>query len=126
MIVWLHLRLRRTGPHADRKAYDLLVQSEAGLLSVTGTPDDMAKAGVPVSDIAAGMYAYSSILAALLERGRTGRGAHLDVSMLEATVEWLGFPLYYSFDGAPPPPRRAPRTRRSIRTARSRRATGRS
>ncbi|CAM5531015.1 CoA transferase OS=Streptomyces tendae OX=1932 GN=GUR47_27640 PE=3 SV=1 [Streptomyces tendae] len=65
----------------------------------------MAKAGVPVSDIAAGMYAYSSILAALLERGRTGRGAHLDVSMLEATVEWLGFPLYYSFDGAPPPPR---------------------
>ncbi|MGX1406895.1 CaiB/BaiF CoA transferase family protein [Streptomyces sp. SAI-097] len=93
------------GPYADRKAYDLLVQSEAGLLSVTGTPDDMAKAGIPVSDIAAGMYAYSSILAALLERGRTGRGAHLDVSMLEATVEWLGFPLYYSFDGAPPPPR---------------------
>ncbi|CAM5591728.1 Formyl-CoA:oxalate CoA-transferase [Streptomyces violaceorubidus] len=68
------------GPYADRKAYDLLVQSEAGLLSVTGTPDDMAKAGVPVSDIAAGMYAYSSILAALLERGRTGRGAHLDVT----------------------------------------------
>ncbi|CAL9481148.1 CaiB/BaiF CoA transferase family protein [Streptomyces sp. enrichment culture] len=93
------------GPYADRKAYDLLVQSEAGLLSVTGTPDDMAKAGIPVSDIAAGMYAYSSILGALLERGRTGRGTHLDVSMLEATVEWLGFPLYYSFDGAPPPPR---------------------
>ncbi|GAA4992395.1 CaiB/BaiF CoA transferase family protein [Streptomyces hyderabadensis] len=93
------------GPYADRKAYDLLVQSESGLLSVTGTPDDMAKAGIPVSDIAAGMYAYSSILGALLERGRTGRGTHLDVSMLEATVEWLGFPLYYSFDGAPPPPR---------------------
>ncbi|MFJ6073874.1 CaiB/BaiF CoA transferase family protein [Streptomyces sp. NPDC093065] len=93
------------GPYADRKAYDLLVQAEAGLLSVTGTPEDMAKAGIPVSDIAAGMYAYSSILGALLERGRTGRGAHLDVSMLEATVEWLGFPLYYSFDGAGPPPR---------------------
>ncbi|MGW0463508.1 CaiB/BaiF CoA transferase family protein [Streptomyces tendae] len=93
------------GPYADRKAYDLLVQSEAGLLSVTGTPDDMAKAGIPVSDVAAGMYAYSSILGALLERGRTGRGTHLDVSMLEATVEWLGFPLYYSFDGGRPPPR---------------------
>ncbi|MFD7467536.1 CaiB/BaiF CoA transferase family protein [Streptomyces tendae] len=93
------------GPYADRKAYDLLVQSEAGLLSVTGTPDDMAKAGIPVSDVAAGMYAYSSILGALLERGRTGRGSHLDVSMLEATVEWLGFPLYYSFDGGRPPPR---------------------
>lgn len=93
------------GPYADRKAYDLLVQSEAGLLSVTGTPDDMAKVGIPVSDIAAGMYAYSSVLGALLERGRTGRGAYLDVSMLEATVEWLGFPLYYSFGGAEPPPR---------------------
>lgn len=93
------------GPYADRKAYDLLVQSEAGLLSVTGTPDDMAKAGIPVSDIAAGMYAYSSVLGALLERGRTGRGTHLDVSMLEATVEWLGFPLYYAFEGGRPPPR---------------------
>ncbi|WP_164419653.1 CaiB/BaiF CoA transferase family protein [Streptomyces salinarius] len=93
------------GPYADRKAYDLLVQSEAGLLSVTGTPKEAAKAGIPVSDIAAGMYAYSSILGALLERGRTGRGTHLDVSMLEATVEWLGFPLYYSFDGGEPPPR---------------------
>ncbi len=93
------------GPYADAKAYDLLVQSEAGLLSVTGTPDGMAKAGVPVSDIAAGMYAYGSILAALLERGRTGEGAHLDVSMLEATVEWMGFPLYYAFEGAEAPPR---------------------
>ncbi|AQS69191.1 CaiB/BaiF CoA-transferase family protein [Streptomyces pactum] len=93
------------GPYEGRKAYDLMVQSEAGLLSVTGTPDDPAKVGVSVSDIAAGMYAYSSILGALLERGRTGQGAHLDVSMLEATVEWMGFPLYYSFDGAEPPPR---------------------
>lgn len=93
------------GPYADRKAYDLMVQAESGLLSVTGTPEDMAKVGISVSDIAAGMYAYSSILAALLERGRTGRGTHLDVSMLEATVEWMGFPLYYALDGAEPPPR---------------------
>ena len=82
-----------------------MVQAEAGLLSVTGSPDDVAKVGISVSDIAAGMYAYSSILAALIERLRTGRGAHLDVSMLEATVEWMGFPLYYSYDGAEPPPR---------------------
>ena len=87
------------------KAYDLMVQAEAGLLSVTGSVDDVAKVGISVSDIAAGMYAYSSILAALLERGRTGQGAHLDVSMLEASVEWMGFPLYYAYDGAPPPPR---------------------
>ncbi|MBT2414460.1 CoA transferase [Streptomyces sp. ISL-12] len=94
-----------SGPYADRKAYDLLVQCEAGLLSVTGTPDAMAKAGIAVSDIAAGTHAYGSVLAALLERVRTGEGTHLDVSMLEATVDWMGFPLYYAFDGAPPPPR---------------------
>lgn len=93
------------GPYEDMKAYDLMVQSEAGLLSVTGTDAELAKAGISVSDIAAGMYAYSSILAALIERGRTSEGSHLDVSMLEATVEWMGFPLYYSYDGAPPPPR---------------------
>lgn len=93
------------GPYESMKAYDLMVQAEAGLLSVTGSPDEVAKVGISVSDIAAGTYAYSSILAALLERGRTGRGAHLDVSMLEATVEWMGFPLYYAYDGAPPPPR---------------------
>jgi crotonobetainyl-CoA:carnitine CoA-transferase CaiB-like acyl-CoA transferase len=93
------------GPYETMKAYDLMVQSEAGLLSVTGAADHMAKVGISVADIAAGMYAYSSILAALIDRGSTGRGAHLDVSMLEATVEWMGFPLYYSFDGAPPPPR---------------------
>ncbi|MFE0801881.1 CaiB/BaiF CoA transferase family protein [Streptomyces sp. NPDC058812] len=93
------------GPYEGRKAYDLMVQSESGLLSVTGSPDDMAKVGISVSDIAAGMYAYSSILGALLERGRTGWGTRLDVSMLEATVEWMGFPLYYAFDGAEPPPR---------------------
>jgi itaconate CoA-transferase len=93
------------GPYTGRKAYDLLVQCESGLLSVTGTPDAVAKAGIAVADIAAGMFAYSSVLAALLERARTGRGTHLDVSMLESTVEWMGFPLYYAFDGAPPPPR---------------------
>ncbi|MCX5536397.1 CoA transferase [Streptomyces sp. NBC_00006] len=93
------------GPYATAKAYDLMVQSESGLLSVTGTAEEMAKVGISVSDIAAGMYAYSAILAALLERGRTGEGFHVDVSMLEATVEWLGFPLYYAYDGAEPPPR---------------------
>lgn len=93
------------GPYESMKAYDLMVQSEAGLVSVTGSESDMAKVGISVSDIAAGMYAYSSILAALLERGITGRGQHLDVSMLEATVEWMGFPLYYSYDGAEPPSR---------------------
>ncbi|MBK1787740.1 CaiB/BaiF CoA transferase family protein [Prauserella cavernicola] len=93
------------GPYESMKAYDLMVQSEAGLLSVTGSDEELAKVGISVSDIAAGMYAYSSILAALLERGRTGEGSHVDVSMLEATVEWMGFPLYYAYDGAEPPPR---------------------
>jgi crotonobetainyl-CoA:carnitine CoA-transferase CaiB-like acyl-CoA transferase len=93
------------GPYRDRKAYDLLIQSEAGFVSVTGTEDAPAKAGIPVADIAAGMYAYSSILAALLHRQRTGRGQHVDVSMLESLVEWMGYPLYYAFDGATPPPR---------------------
>ena len=93
------------GPYRDKKAYDLLIQSEAGLLSITGTPDAPAKAGAPVADIAAGMYAYSSVLAALLQRARTGLGSHIDVSMLESLAEWMGYPLYYAFDGAPPPPR---------------------
>ena len=93
------------GPYTAMKAYDLMVQSEAGLVSVTGAPDAPAKVGISVSDNAAGMYAYSGVLAALLERGRTGQGSVVDVSMLESTVEWMGFPLYYSYDGAPPPPR---------------------
>jgi len=93
------------GPHRDRKAYDLLIQAEAGFLSITGTPGEPAKAGSSIADIAAGMYAYSSILAALLLRERTGEGAHIDVSMLESLAEWMGYPLYYSFDGAEPPPR---------------------
>lgn len=95
------------GPCRDKKAYDLLIQSEAGFLSVTGTPDDPCKSGNSIADIAAGMYAYTGILAALLQRGKTGRGSHIDVSMLEALAEWMGYPMYYAYEGAPPPPRSA-------------------
>ena len=95
------------GPYRDKKAYDLLIQSEAGFLSVTGTPESPSKAGVSIADIAAGMYAYTGILAALLQRGKTGRGSHVDVSMLEALGEWMGYPMYYAFEGAAPPPRSA-------------------
>ncbi|MHB1122544.1 MAG: CaiB/BaiF CoA transferase family protein [Ramlibacter sp.] len=93
------------GPYRDKKAYDLLIQSEAGFLSITGTPETPSKAGISVADIAAGMYAYSNILSALLLRGRTGEGSHIDVSMLEALGEWMNYLLYYTYDGAPPPPR---------------------
>jgi len=93
------------GPYRDRKAYDLLIQAEAGFLSVTGTPTEAAKAGASIADIAAGMYAYSNILSALLLRGRTGAGSHIDVSMLESLAEWMGYPLYYAYEGAQPPPR---------------------
>jgi crotonobetainyl-CoA:carnitine CoA-transferase CaiB-like acyl-CoA transferase len=94
-----------SGPYAAKKAYDLLVQCEAGLLSVTGTPEAPAKSGIPAADIAAGMYAYSSILAALLQRGRTGEGATIDVTMLEALGEWMGFPAYFTAYGGAAPPR---------------------
>ncbi|MFM6832298.1 MAG: CaiB/BaiF CoA transferase family protein [Novosphingobium sp.] len=93
------------GPYRDKKAYDLLIQSEAGFLSVTGTEDQPSKAGPSIADISAGMYAYSSILAALLQRERTGHGQHLDISMLECLVEWNSYPLYYAYEGATPPPR---------------------
>jgi len=93
------------GPYRDKKAYDLLVQAEAGLLSVTGTPEQVIRAGISVADIAAGMYAYSGILAALIQRGRTGEGSAIDVSMLEALGEWMGNPVYYAFDGQPQAPR---------------------
>ena len=96
---------QRPGPYRDKKAYDLLIQSEAGFLSITGSRDEPAKAGCSIADIAAGMYAYSNILAALIQRGKTGRGCRIDVSMLESMVEWMSYPLYYAFDGAPPPPR---------------------
>jgi itaconate CoA-transferase len=93
------------GPYADKKAYDLLVQCEAGLLSVTGTPEAPSKAGIPVADIAAGMYAFSSILAALLRRERSGEGATLDITMFEALGEWMGFPSLFAAYGGSAPPR---------------------
>lgn len=91
------------GPYRDKKAYDLLVQSEAGMLSVTGTGKEPAKVGISIADIASGMYAYSNILAALLQRSKSNRGKHIDISMLESMVEWMGFPMYYAYDGAPGP-----------------------
>jgi itaconate CoA-transferase len=93
------------GPYRDKKAYDLLIQSESGLLSITGTPEAPAKAGCSIADIAAGMYAYTNILAALIQRGKTGQGCRIDVSMLECMAEWMSFPLYYAYDGAQSPPR---------------------
>lgn len=97
--------LQAPGPYRDKKAYDLLIQSEAGFLSVTGLPDAPAKAGCSIADIAAGMYGYTNILAALLERQRTGLGKRIDLSMLESMAEWMSYPMYYAFDGAPPPAR---------------------
>ncbi|MCY4076724.1 MAG: CaiB/BaiF CoA-transferase family protein [Acidobacteria bacterium] len=94
-----------TGPYRDKKAYDLLVQAEAGLVSITGTPDQVVKSSISVADIAAGMYAYSGVLTALFRRERTGEGATIEVSMLEALGEWMGFPLYYTMYGGSPPPR---------------------
>jgi itaconate CoA-transferase len=93
------------GPYRDKKAYDLLIQSESGLLSITGTEDTPSKCGASIVDIASGMYAYSNILAALIERGRSGKGCRIDISMLESMTEWMSFPLYYAYDGAPPPAR---------------------
>jgi itaconate CoA-transferase len=90
------------GPYRGKKAYDLLVQCEAGLLSVTGSPDTPAKAGISVADIAAGMYAYSGILTALYERERTGRGTSVDVSMLEALGEWMSQPVNFTVYGGHP------------------------
>lgn len=93
------------GPYRDKKAYDLLIQAEAGFLSITGSEDQMAKSGVSIADIAGGMYAYSGILNALLLRSRTGKGSSIDVSLLDCLAEWMGYPLYYASDGAPPPAR---------------------
>jgi itaconate CoA-transferase len=93
------------GPYRDKKAYDLLIQSESGFLSITGTPEEPAKAGCSIADIAAGMYAYTNVLAALIQRGKTGKGCRIDVSMLESLAEWMSYPLYYAMDGAAPPPR---------------------
>src|ERR1700749_4900659 len=93
------------GPYRSKKAYDLLVQCEAGLLSVTGGPDTPAKAGISVADIAAGMYAFSGVLTALYERERTGRGTSVDVSMLEALGEWMGQPFNFAVYSGQPVPR---------------------
>jgi itaconate CoA-transferase len=94
-----------SGPYRDKKAYDLLVQCEAGLVSITGTPEVPSKVGIAVADIACGMYAYSGILAALLRRERTGEGAALEVSLFEALGEWMGFPAYYAMYSGKEPPR---------------------
>ncbi|AOJ02198.1 CoA-transferase [Burkholderia mayonis] len=93
------------GPYRDKKAYDLLIQSESGFLSITGTDEHPAKAGCSIADIAAGMYGYTNVLAALIERERTGRGRHIDLSMLESMVEWMSYPLYYAIDDQTPPRR---------------------
>lgn len=95
------------GPYSNKKAYDILIQAEAGLLSVTGSPEEPARTGFSAADVAAGSYAYSNILAALLLRMRTGQGSHIDLSMLEALGEWMSNPLYYSYRGNSPPPRAA-------------------
>ncbi|MDI3491044.1 MAG: itaconate CoA-transferase [Thauera sp.] len=93
------------GPYAEKKAYDLLIQSESGFLSITGTPDEQVKAGISIADIAAGMYAYTNILSALIERGRTGHGRRIEIAMIDAMLEWMGFPLYYAYKGQEPPRR---------------------
>jgi crotonobetainyl-CoA:carnitine CoA-transferase CaiB-like acyl-CoA transferase len=94
-----------SGPYRDHKAYDLLIQAEAGMLSITGTPEQPAKAGIPVADIAAGMYAFSGILAALVERGRTGRGRVVEVSLFDSLTEWMGYPMYWTSYGGTAPAR---------------------
>jgi itaconate CoA-transferase len=94
-----------SGPYRDKKAYDLLVQCEAGVVSITGTPDTPSKVGVSIADIACGMYAYSGILAALFRRERTSEGAAIEVSLFEALAEWMGFPAYFTMYGGKEPPR---------------------
>jgi itaconate CoA-transferase len=96
------------GPYGSRKAYDLLVQAEAGVLSVTGTNDTPSKVGISVADIAAGMYAYSGILAALYQREKSGKGTRIEVTLLEALAEWMGYPLYYTHFGGTAPSRAGP------------------
>jgi itaconate CoA-transferase len=97
-----------SGPYAEKKAYDLLVQSEAGVLSVTGTEDAPSKVGISITDIGTGLHAYAAILAALYERERTGKGRRIEVTMFEAMVEWMGHPLYYTHFGGKAPKRAGP------------------
>ncbi|GGU55728.1 CaiB/BaiF CoA transferase family protein [Streptomyces lavendofoliae] len=93
------------GPYAHKRAYDMLVQCEAGLVSVTGTPDRPVKAGIPAADVAAAMYAFSGVLAALLRRTTTGRGGPVEISMLESLTEWMGHPLHHGMHGGEAPAR---------------------
>jgi crotonobetainyl-CoA:carnitine CoA-transferase CaiB-like acyl-CoA transferase len=105
---WIHASISGDGdggPYSTKKAYDLLVQCESGLVSITGTPESPSKVGISAADIAAGMYCFSGILTALYQRERTGEGAELQVSMLEALGEWMGFPMYYGVYGGTPPER---------------------
>jgi itaconate CoA-transferase len=97
-----------SGPYAHKKAYDLLVQSEAGVLSVTGTPETQTKVGISIVDISAGMYAYSGILTALYQREKTGKGTRVDVTMFESLAEWMSHPLNYTHFGGKPPQRSGP------------------
>ena len=97
-----------SGPYAHKKAYDLLVQSEAGVMSVTGTPDTQSKVGISIVDISAGMYAYCGVLTALLQRGKTGKGTRIEVTMFESLGEWMGYPLYYTHFGGKAPRRSGP------------------
>lgn len=85
------------GTYSKKKAYDLMIQSESGFLSVTGSPDEEAKAGISIADIATGMYAYTNILSAIIQRSKTGKGRRIEISMLESMVEWMNFPLYYAY-----------------------------
>lgn len=94
-----------SGPYAEKRAYDMLVQCEAGLVSVTGTPEQPVKSGIPAADIAAGMYAFSGVLAALVRRGTTGRGGPVEVSLLDSLAEWMGHPLHHGMHGGTPPAR---------------------
>jgi len=97
-----------SGPYAHKKAYDLLVQSEAGVVSVTGTEESPSKVGISITDIGTGLHAYAAILAALYDRDRTGKGRRVEVTMFEAMVEWMGHPLYYTHFGGKAPKRSGP------------------
>ncbi|MBP79399.1 MAG: CoA transferase [Deltaproteobacteria bacterium] len=96
----------QTGPYKDKKAYDLLIQAESGLLAVTGTEQNIVKSGISIADIAAGTQANAAILAAIIQRSKVNKGAHIDISMLEAMVEWMGFPLNYAHNGQAQPERK--------------------
>ena len=97
-----------SGPYSQKKAYDLLVQSEVGLISITGTQETPSKVGISIADIAAGMYAYSGVLTALLARTASGEGTTIEVSLFDALAEWMGYAAYYTAYGGSAPPRSGP------------------